>query len=73
MTGPLKSQIPLVHQCVLIIPGANYEWSSHSGLPAIRSLQCAQEGIHKSQDGVCNVLNVMILGEVVEIAIQVNL
>ena len=51
MTGPLKSQIPLVHQCVLIIPDANYEWSSHSGLPAIRSLQCAQEGIIKSQDG----------------------
>lgn len=51
MSGPLKSHIPLVHLCVVIIPGANYEWSSHSGLPAIRSIKCTQEGILKSQDG----------------------
>ena len=50
LSGPLKSRIPLVHLCA-VISNASYEWASHSNLPAMRSINCTQEGVLKSPDG----------------------
>ena len=46
----LKAEIPLVHLCA-VISNASYEWASHYGLSAIRSVEYTHEGVLRLKDG----------------------
>jgi hypothetical protein len=72
VSGPLKTQIPLVHLCA-VISNASYEWASHSNLLAMRSIKCTQEGVLKSPDGGLQCPICYNVRKLVGIAIQENL